>query len=150
MPQDTKEEKKRVAQYWKSLWRWNGIVKPGFKLMPVNEVKKQFIRIDKKSLVELGLSNIYTMPMRKDIESTLKDDDFEKKANHIKMIIDKNITMFKKLSSDGNKKLQSRNCYIHVSTNEEKKTPIAVELEIITKDELDKRDDNWFFRTQAV
>ena len=49
----------------------------------------------------------------------------------------------------GNEKLQSRNCYIHVSTNKDKNNPIAVELKIITKDELDKRDDKWFFRTQA-
>ena len=113
--------------------------------MPVNEVKKQFIRIDKKSLVELGISNIYTMPMSKDIARTIKDDEFEQKANHIKMIIDKNIIVFKKLSGDGflerKRSKKSINCYIHVSTNEDQNNSIAVELKIITKDELDKRDD---------
>ena len=31
----------------------------------------------------------------------------------------------------GNDKLQSRNCYIHVSTNEDQNNSIAVELKIL-------------------
>jgi hypothetical protein len=48
------------------------------------------------------------------------------------------------LRARGNKKLQSTNCYVHVSSNLGKYNSIAVELKVITKDELDKRDDKWF------
>ena len=41
------------------LWKWIRIGKPGFKLMPLNEIKKHFIRLDKKAFVELGVSNIF-------------------------------------------------------------------------------------------
>ena len=51
-------EKKERQKYWKELWNWGKIKKPGFKIMPLNEVKKHFIRLDKKALKELGICKI--------------------------------------------------------------------------------------------
>lgn len=72
-------------------------VNPGFKLMPVNEVKKHFIRIDKKSLVDLGISKIYSIDIDKEISNTIYEDDFEQK-NYIKTLVNENNGMFKKLN----------------------------------------------------
>ena len=54
LPSSTDEEKDVKKSTWKMLWKWIRIGKPGFKLMPLNEIKKHFIRLDKKAFVELG------------------------------------------------------------------------------------------------
>ena len=60
LPSSNDEEKKVKRFTWKLLWKWTKICKPGFKLMPLNEVKKHFIRLDKKAFIELGVSSIQT------------------------------------------------------------------------------------------
>ena len=148
-PKESKEEKKAAAQCWKSLWRWNDIVKPGFKLMPLNEVKTHFIRIDKKSLVELGICKLHSMEVNSDLISTLDEIDFEEKCNHLNIMVDEKVEIWKKLNETGfccakhnknhmrakrargNKKLNSTNCYVSVSPNQP--NPLAAELKLVSR-----------------
>ena len=48
---NTKAEQKEI---WKS-WKFKFVNFPSFKLMPLNKIKRHFIRIDMKSLYELGI-----------------------------------------------------------------------------------------------
>jgi len=46
-------------------WKWGKIRKPGFKLMPLNDIKNHFIRIDKRVFKEIGLCNLFSSPTEK-------------------------------------------------------------------------------------
>ena len=73
--------------YWKGFcknpnWKWGFVKKPTFKLMPLNSIKKHFIRIDKKSLSELKIASLYNS----NIDTTvLKNIKTENKIAFIKL-----------------------------------------------------------------
>ena len=48
-------EKEDRKEFYKYNWKWTKIRLPEFKLMPMNDIKCNFVRIDKKSLFEFGI-----------------------------------------------------------------------------------------------
>ena len=66
------EKKKKKKNYWETNWKWGMRSLPKFKLMPLNAVKKHFIRIDKKMLQEWKLVCITKVNM-KNIKKLSKD-----------------------------------------------------------------------------
>jgi len=126
-----------LKQLW-STWKWKQIHKPGFKLMPLNEINKQFIRIDKRSFIELGIGNIYfTGQSNVDKQLELKGT-FNINKPKIIVPIDGIDEEFFRLNDKGNINFATKNGYI----NPETKT--ILELVCITKFNLDNRDDKWW------
>ena len=54
LDEDTLKKSKR--EYYRQLWQWSKTSVPGFKLMPLNEIRNHFIRIDQRTLKEMKIA----------------------------------------------------------------------------------------------
>ena len=66
------EKKKKKKNYWETNWKWGMRSLPKFKLMPLNAIKKHFIRIDKKMLQEWKLVCITEVDMKNNMKNIKK------------------------------------------------------------------------------
>jgi len=132
--------KDEIKSLWKS-WKYKNIKLPSFKLMPLNSIDRQFIRIDKRTLSSLSIC-IY----RGNID--VKNADFTKGIDKGQSFIPKNETAVfykvKKSFLENNEKNTITNtvkgdCIFHNLDN--KKTIVFRE---IFKSDIDVRRDKWW------
>ena len=133
-----KMSKEEIKEIWKE-WKYNSIRMPSFKLMPLNSIDRQFIRIDKKSLSELAIA---TFEGFVDVEikksSTDKKKTFEYDSEifyKVKQVFIENDKMCKDL------KLETDRGYCLYHSFDSKKTVV---LRNIFKCEIDSRLDKWW------
>jgi len=128
--------KNEIIEVWKE-WKYGRIKMPSFKLMPLNSIDRQFIRIDKKSLSELSIATFVCFT---DCEipqsSVFKNKIFEYESDIYYKVkqpyIEKNNIVL------GLDTFEGLCLYHSIST---KKTIVFRE---IFKSEIDSRTDKWW------
>ena len=132
-----KMSKEEIKEIWKD-WKYNRVKMPSFKLMPLNNISRQFIRIDKRTLSNLSIATcegVITLDYEIPSKFLNKKHIFEESGMTLYRVKNNFFT------KDNKDKLETDKGYCLFHDPEKNHTLLFRE---ICKSEIDSRKDKWW------